>query len=1220
VDTREFRVVSDTVHYLALPKFDQGPVDDAMPMDFMVLMFKPSAAQQAGLDSLLSGQQNPASPLFHKWVTPEEYADHFGLSPGDGSKVAAWLHAEGFSVKQLARGRNWIAFGGTAGQVSRALHTAIHRFRVNGETHYANTGDISVPAALSDVVAGVAGLHDFRLKSNAVLVSPAYNLGSSHYLAPEDFATIYDLTPLYQAGFDGTGQSIAVVGESDVSLSDIRAFRARFNLPANDPKMILYNGADPGFNDAELEGDLDLEWAGAIAPKATIYYVYGPDPIAAVVSAIDTNVAPVISVSYTGCEIEWRQSYWRTVAQQANAQGITILNSSGDSGPAGCDAQGEFAFATLGRTVNFPAVLPEVTGVGGTEFVEGTGTYWASTNSSNLGSALSYIPEAAWNESSNFGLIATGGGASLYFSKPAWQSGTGVPNDNARDVPDIALSAAIHDAYEVTSAGSNGSVAGTSCSVQAMAGIMAVLNQYQVAKGFQKLPGLGNINPQLYRLAQSAPSAFHDTISGDNMVPCAQGSPDCLAGSFGYPAGVGYDMATGLGSVDANKLVAQWNTATNGVVVTFAASPTKGTLNDTVQLTATVAAASGIAVPTGSVNFSGNGVPLGQAALAASGGRQTASVTFPLYLLGSTGSWTITAAYSGDAVFSSGDATTRVQVTLPGAGAAIIPSWPDTVWPSLPPDAQGLTWQTPLSLSEVAGVATSITAFTIDGQTQPLSQYFPSGGILPNGSVTTSVIFRNLAAPVTRTFGFAGTDATGRTWSRQVSVTYYPLPPELDFNLTATPLTVIQNTAAAPSCQWPVQLTVDDLGGSLNILTGLLAGSADLSAQIPAVFGTPRLAAWGSLQGKLCFGGITPPATDFLQVIIGGAIAQEILVSFAPPPANPAAISASPAAVNLATAMAGQPVQTFLSVGISDKTQPWTATILPTNRTGAWLSASPLAGTGPAQITLTANGAGFEPGAYRATIVIQSPGAAPQSVSVPVMFVLGASNAGTSITGVASAASTRTTGSPGMLLSVYGTKLANTTETGSGNPLPFSLAGVSATVNGLAAPLIYVSPGQINLQIPYEAGAGPAVLGINNNGQIAGFAFQIAPAAPSVFADASGNILPNAVVQQGGTTTLYLTGAGDVSPLIFTGQAPPSGSAAADLPTPLLPLSVTVGGVPAFVQFAGIPGGLIGTVQVNFTVPATVPAGTQPVVVTVGGNASPPVNLKVQPASVSVSQ
>ncbi len=1207
VDAAHTQVIAGTVHPLALPKSDQGPVDDGMPMGFVVLLFKPSAVQQAGLDSLLASQQNPASPLFHKWLTPEEYASRFGLSSGDQSKVAAWLHAEGFSVKQLARGRNWIAFGGTAGQVSRALHTRIHRFVVGGETHYANTGDVSVPAALADVAGGFIGLNDFRLKSNAILAPPDYNVGSSHYLAPADFSTIYDVAPLYQAGLDGTGQSIAVVGDSDVLLSDIRTFRTRYGLPANDPKVVSYGGEDPGFNGDQLEADLDLEWAGAIAPKATIYFVYGLDALTAIVAAVDSNIAPIVSVSFGTCEIGEAQSYWRTLAQQANAQGITIVNSSGDSGSASCDAAGYLPFANLGRTPAFPAVLPEVTGVGGTQFVEGTGTYWASTNSATYGSALSYIPEAAWNESGSSGLLGSGGGASVYYSKPAWQAGPGVPNDNARDVPDVAFSAASHDAYAIVYDGSNLAVSGTSCAAPSFAGIVALLNQYQVSKGFQKQPGLGNINPQLYRLAQSAPAVFHDVVSGSNIVPCSQGSPDCVTGSFGYSAGPGYDLATGLGSVDANNLVTQWNTQTNGVVVTLTASPAKATIDDTARLTVTVAAASGANVPTGSVDFSANGVALGTVTL--SGGRQTASVTFPVYLLGVIGKLTLIAAYSGDASFSGGGAAATIQVTFPAVGAAIVPTWPDTVWPSLPPDAQGSTWQTTLVLTEMAGVATSITGFTIDGASQPLSQYFPAGGILPGGAVSTSVVFRNMATPVVRSFGFTGTDAAGLNWSRQVSVNYRSLPPSLDFNLTATPLIVAKDPTADPSCQWPVQLTVDDLGGSLNVLTGLYAGSVDLSAQIPAIFGTARLGAWASLQGRLCFGGLTPPASDFIQVVLSGAVGQEVTVSFAPPLGSPATLSASPASVSLAAPSATQSAQATLSIGITDKTQSWTAAIFPTNRTAAWLTASQFSGTGPAQVLLNANGSGFEPGVYRATVVIQSAGALPQTVSVPVRFVLGG-NSGMSIGGAATAGSTQTTGSPGMLLSVYGTQLANATQAIAAAPLPYSVAGVSAAVNGIAAPLTYVSPGQINLQIPYEAGAGPAVLGIDNNGQVAGFAFRIEPAAPSIFADASGNL--SGAVKPGGIATVYVTGAGDVSPLIFTGASVPAGTPASAMPTPLLPLSVTVGGVPALVQFAAIPPGLVGTVQVNFTVPASVAAGTQPVVVTVGGRASQPVNLTVQ--------
>jgi hypothetical protein len=252
--------------------------------------------------------------------------------------------------------------------------------------------------------------------------------------------------------------------------------------------------------------------------------------------------------------------------------------------------------------------------------------------------------------------------------------------------------------------------------------------------------------------------------------------------------------------------------------------------------------------------------------------------------------------------------------------------------------------------------------------------------------VSATVVFRNLATPVLRTFGFAGVDATGQTWARQVTVNYLALPPGTNFNVTASPLIVTQNTAADPSCQWAVQLTIDELGGYRSTLTTLYAGGVSLSTQIPAVFSTPRLDAWGSTQGTLCFSGITPPATDTIQVAVNG-VTEEVTVAFAGPPANPGKLTASPSRVDLAAASASQPAQASLAVNLSDPTQPWTAAILPTNRAAGWLSASKLSGIGPSQITLTASGAGFEPGVYRGTIVIQSPNAMPQSISVPVMFV-----------------------------------------------------------------------------------------------------------------------------------------------------------------------------------------------------------------------------------------
>ena len=1207
VDASQTIALSGHLRRQAQPQFDRGPVDPTMHMDYMLLMAKLSPAQQGDLDRLLSDQQNPSSSRYHQWLAPEEFGNRFGLSPADHSKAVAWLISEGFAVNQSGRGRNWIAFSGTAGQVSRTLRTPIHRFLVNGETHYANTVDPSVPEALADVIGGFIGLDDFHLRPFVRQVTPDYNSGSSHYLAPQDLATIYNVSPLYQAGFDGTGQSIAVVGESDVSLTDIRTFRTRFGLAANDPKMIPYS-SDPGITGAQVEGDLDLEWAGAIAPKATIYYVYGPSAITAIVSAVNLNVAPVITISYGSCEINWRLSYWRAVAQQANAQGITILSASGDSGAAGCDPQGYMPYAASGRMVNFPAVLPEVTAVGGTQFAEGTGTYWASTNASNLSSALSYIPEAAWNESSVSGLGASGGGASVLYSKPVWQTGPGVPEDNARDVPDVALSSASHDAYSITYSGGNYFVAGTSASAPSMAGIVALLNQYQVSKGFKTQPGLGNINPQLYRLAQDAPSAFHDITAGNNVVNCSQGSPDCLSGSFGYPAGPGYDLATGLGSVDANKLVTLWNTDTRAAAVSLFVNTAKATLNDTVGLTASVTAGTGSGTPTGTVAFSVNGVALGTSPLHTVGGQQEADLFFPAYLTGGTGTVTLAAQYSGDTAFSGGGVTKTIQITLPAGAAAIIPTAPDTVWPSAP-DAQGLSWQTTLSLREAAGVAAILTGFTIDGTPQPLAQYFPSSEIMPFATVSATVVFRNLATPLTRTFGITGVDSNGHAWSRQIAVNFLGVLPGNAPVVSATPLVVAQNPSADSSCQWSVQLDVDEAGGNVGLEeSSLTVGGVDWTSRMPAIFGTVRLFSWVGLQGTICLGGIVPPATETIQVGTSGVV-QDLTVSLTGPAANPARLSTAPASVSMAAPIVGsQSAQATLAINLTDPAATWTASVFPANRTTAWLGASQFSGTGSAQVALTASAAGFEPGAYHATLVIQSSSAVPQTVNVPILFVLGPNTTGAAITTIANPATYSASVSPGMVVAVFGTNLANTTDTASGNPLPYSLDGVSAAVNGIAAPLVYVSPTQVNIQIPYEAGSGPAVLGIDNNGQIAGFQFQISASAPGIFADADGNLSPTATVSQSGTTTLFLVGGGEVLNLIRTGYAPASASTY----KPLLPLSVTVGGTQAFLQSVGLAPNQFGVTQVKFTLPASVPTGIQPVVVTVGGVASPPVNVMVQ--------
>ena len=298
IDARNSVVLRGSVPLQAQPKYDRGAVEPGFRPGNITLMLRPSADRQEALEQLLAEQQDPASPNYHNWLTPESYAEKFGASAADLDKIADWLRSQGLAVEYTARGRDFISFSGTASQVEAALHTEIHRYRVGAETHFANATDLSLPAAIEPMVAGVLGLHDFHPKAPRKKALPNYTgADRSHYLLPDDLATIYNLTPLYSYGYTGAGQSIVIVGQSDIDPSDIATFRGSWGLPPTTIHMVP-TGAYPGVNDDEVEADLDLEWSGAVAPLAKLIYVYGDDVSYAVNYAIDNNLAPVISESF----------------------------------------------------------------------------------------------------------------------------------------------------------------------------------------------------------------------------------------------------------------------------------------------------------------------------------------------------------------------------------------------------------------------------------------------------------------------------------------------------------------------------------------------------------------------------------------------------------------------------------------------------------------------------------------------------------------------------------------------------------------------------------------------------------------------------------------------------------------------------------------------------------------------------------------------------------
>jgi hypothetical protein len=810
-------VLRNQVQRSAQPQFDQGRVEPSFQLH-VTLLTVPSPSQGKAMDQLLTEQQDPKSPNFHKWITSLQYADRFGLSHNDVAKTSAWLKSLGFTVDKVANGRNWISFSGTASQIESAFRTEIHRYNVKGELHFANAAPPSIPAALSGIATGFRGMTDFgpkpmirKASSRVRKVRPGYydaNTGLGDFVAPGDIATIYDLNPLYTAAtpIDGTGEKLAIMGQTDVYLADLNDFRTGFGLPtitgcttatsgANvgaitsctssstaNFQYVLTGSTDPGVSLGDLtEADLDLEWSAAIARGAQIIFV-NTAPIDGGVFqsfyyAIDNTLAPVISLSYGLCE--WDDGGGiltstgtgygpdETQLRMASMEGITFINSSGDSGSAECDPPltgppDVNNIATGGLAVSYPASSPQVTGVGGTAIVYPTGfdtTYWGTSNGTNGGTAQNPpLPEIAWNddveltllpqfsgttalswqEDPNVGIFQSGGGVSNCalqndpsdtvcvsgFTQPTWQSALALPTappTAGRYSPDVSLLAApdfpgyvyctpqeeltTDSTYETSTSscaagiaaavngvvsGSNylvdpSIVGGTSASAPIFAGIVTLLNQ---SLNGANSPGLGPINQKLYQLAAETPSngAFHHVTTGDNMVYCSGDTPNpsyeinaaylCpgATGStqiFGWNASnadptTGYNLVTGLGSVDANALFTAWVASLGSF--TLAANPTSisviaGNTSGSTTITPTLSVAPPFNTPV--TYYCSTGTVVGTTCVFTPSTATLNPVTLTIATAASmkTGPITVTVSATGGGVTASTTVTLNVSAT-----------------------------------------------------------------------------------------------------------------------------------------------------------------------------------------------------------------------------------------------------------------------------------------------------------------------------------------------------------------------------------------------------------------------------------------------------------------------------------------------------------------------------------------------------------------------------
>jgi len=603
-------VLHGNVHPRIAERAPIGMVDRSKPMERMILSLKLAPESKARLETLLSEQQDPASPNYHRWLTPKQFGERFGPAPADLAAVKGWLVSQGFTVDEIAASGMTITFSSPdVDTVERAFRTSIMQFDLDGHHRQGNTTDPSIPTALVGVVHGIVSLHNIprpahnfgvrRLSAedSAAVVARhstdwkgTANATSGVYLSPTDWAIIYNANASYTGNGNGTGVVIGIVGRTNPGTANWATFRSTLGLPVNTPTIII-NGTNPGDLGAGEDGeaDLDAEWSGGVAPGATVKFVTskststtdGVDLSAQYI--VNNNLADVMSTSFGQCESSMgstENAFYNNLWSQAASQGITSCVSTGDSGAAGC-ASGSATTGSGKSGVNGLASTPYNVAVGATQLSTSSG-YWTSA-----GAPTGYIPETPWNESGvvsgGSGLWSTSSGASSTYAKPSWQVCVGVPTTSHRYLPDVSLDGSDmffgNYGMLVYSQGAMATTGGTSAASPSFAGVMALV--------VQKYGRQGNANTKLYQLGNAQYSGtgtavFHDITSGNNNVP----------GLTGFSATTGWDEVTGLGTPDVTALVGNWS-GSAVTTPTITTQPSSQSVSAGATATFTVAASGG---------------------------------------------------------------------------------------------------------------------------------------------------------------------------------------------------------------------------------------------------------------------------------------------------------------------------------------------------------------------------------------------------------------------------------------------------------------------------------------------------------------------------------------------------------------------------------------------------------------------------------------------------
>ncbi|HVB51294.1 MAG TPA: S53 family peptidase [Acidimicrobiales bacterium] len=544
---------------------------------------------QAKLSAYIASLSNTASPNYHHYLTPAQYAGRYGASASSVNAVRSYLQSSGLQVGALSKGHNILHVSGTTTRIARAMDAPIQTVRQSDGALVARLkSSATFPSSLAKDVVSVAGLSSVQpettnLEHTNVVATPtscAAASGSGGGYTVQQQATLYGLTAPWAAGDTGVGQTVAIYELATYDPSDVNTFFSCYGLAPSYTSINVDGGpttsdnaTPPGGSAPTDEATLDLEEVAALAPGAT-FEVYqgtnsGSGPTDLYSRIASDNTASIVSTSWGNCEAASGGSAQaeQVIFQEMATQGQTVLSAAGDSGSADCQGGGTTSAPAL--AVDDPASQPYVTGVGGLTVT-----------------SINPLVETVWNENcTQSSCGASGGGVSSLWSQPAWQKSPSITTTAAtggmRMVPDLTVMGDPGTGFIQYFTGSTGTcqsncsqgwsnIGGTSIGAPLVSSLVAVAAQACDVPGGR----LGFINPTLYAMPASD---FNDVTTGTND----------LYGLGEYSAGPGYDMASGLGSPNGAAFLAGLCpikfSAANSTFASLSNSPQASTVGPTLS-------------------------------------------------------------------------------------------------------------------------------------------------------------------------------------------------------------------------------------------------------------------------------------------------------------------------------------------------------------------------------------------------------------------------------------------------------------------------------------------------------------------------------------------------------------------------------------------------------------------------------------------------------------